>query len=175
MSFTTQPTSWARAAEPGTVGRVTQRTRTADWPCSIARAVDELGDGWTLLILRDACLGARRFDDFQKSLGIGRNILADRLAKLVERDMLAKVPYSERPPRHEYRLTDKGRQAYPILAAMAAWADEWMVGPEGSPLTLRHRTCGHDMHAEVVCSECGDPLHLRDVQARPGPGHPQYR
>jgi DNA-binding HxlR family transcriptional regulator len=151
---------------------VTQRTRTADWPCSIARAIDELGDGWTLLLVRDASLGARRFDDFQRSLGIGRNILTDRLARLVERGVFAKAQYSEHPPRYEYRLTDKGREIFPILATMAAWADRWMAGPEGSPLTLHHTECDHDMHAEIVCSECGERLEKRAVRARRGPGHP---
>ena len=151
---------------------MTQRTRTADWPCPIARAVDELGDGWTLLIMREAFLGSRRFDDFQRSLGIGRNILTARLSQLVDRDMLAKVPYSEHPPRHEYRLTDKGRQVWPVLAAMAAWADAWMQGEEGPPVVYHHTTCDHDMHAAVVCSECREPIDVRAVRARPGPGFP---
>ena len=143
---------------------MTQRTRTADWPCSIARAIDELGDGWTLLLVRDASLGGRRFDDFQRSLGIGRNILTDRLARLVERGVFAKEQYSEHPPRFEYRLTDKGREIFPIL--------RWMAGPEGPPLVLHHNGCDHDMHAEIVCSECGERLEKRAVRARRGPGHP---
>ena len=79
-----------------------------------------LGDHWNLLIIRQACLGTRRFDDFQRELGIGRNILTQRLNGLVDEGVLRRVPYQETPPRHEYRLTDKGRDAYPILAAMAA-------------------------------------------------------
>lgn len=151
---------------------MTQRTRTDDWPCPIARGVDELGDGWTLLIMRDAFLGSRRFDDFHRSLGIGRNILTDRLGQLVERGMLTKVPYSEHPLRYEYRLTDKGRQIWPILAAMATWADRWLAGPEGLPVVYHHTTCDHDMHAEVVCSECREPVDVRAVRARRGPGYP---
>jgi DNA-binding HxlR family transcriptional regulator len=145
---------------------VTQRTDTSGWPCSIARAADLLGDGWTLLIVRDACLGARRFEQFQHSLGIGRNILAQRLARLVEHGLLDRVRYSERPVRHEYRLTEKGRDAYPVLAAMAAWGDRWLAGEDGPPVQLHHTACGHDMTADVVCSECGHRIDVRQVRAR---------
>lgn len=147
---------------------MTQRTDTSTWPCPIARAVDVLGDGWTLLILRDAHLGRRRFDDFQRSLGIGRNILTRRLQQLVDDGLLVKVPYSEHPIRHEYRLSDAGRDAYPILAAMAAWYDRWHPSPDGPLLRFRHTGCDHDMHAEVVCSECHEPLDVRAVRARVG-------
>ena len=131
-----------------------------------------LGDHWNLLIMRQACLGTRRFDDFQAALGTGRNILSRRLQHLVDEGLLTKVEYQERPPRSEYRLTDKGRDVYPILAAMAAWGDTWLTGPEGTPLVLHHTSCGHDMHATVVCSECTEPIAVRDVRARRGPGHP---
>lgn len=147
-----------------------KRTSTADWPCTIARAADVLGDHWNLLLLREACLGTRRFDDFQAHLGIGRNILSSRLAGLVEEGMLDRVEYSASPQRFEYRLTDKGREVFPILAAMAAWGDRWLVGDEGSPLVLHHTACDHDMHAEIVCSECAQPIHVRETRATPGPG-----
>ena len=148
------------------------RTDTSDWPCTIARSADVLGDGWNLLVMRQACLGVRRFEDFQRTLGIGRNILTVRLNGLVEEGLLSRVEYQQRPVRHEYRLTEKGREVYPILAAMAAWGDRWLTGAEGTPLVLHHETCDHDMHAVVVCSHCGDPLEVRDVRARPGPGAP---
>lgn len=150
---------------------MTQRTDTSAWPCPIARAVDTLGDGWTLLIVREACLGTRRFDDFQERLGIGRNILARRLDQLVTDGLLSRVPYQERPLRHEYRLTDKGRDVYPILAAMAAWSDRWQSQPEGAPLELHHTRCDHAMHAVVVCSECAEPIDVREVRAHRGPGY----
>lgn len=150
-----------------------KRTDTSSWPCSIARAVDVLGDGWTPLLVREACLGARRFEDFQRGLGIGRNILTQRLTQLVEDGLFERRVYQERPVRHEYRLTQQGREVYPILAAMAAWGDRWLSGPEGPPMQLRHTTCGHDMHAEVVCSECGEPIDVREVRVRPGPGFPR--
>lgn len=148
------------------------RTDTSTWPCTIARSVSVLGDGWNLLIVRQACLGTRRFEDFQAALGIGRNILTNRLHQLVDEGVLDRVEYQVRPVRHEYRLTDKGRDVYPVLAAMAAWGERWTTGPEGTPLVLHHTRCDADMRAEVVCSACAEPLHVRDVLARPGPGHP---
>ncbi len=147
-----------------------KRTDTSDWPCTIARSAALLGDHWNLLLIRQACLGTRRFDDFQQELGIGRNILTRRLNQLVEEDVFRRVEYSEHPPRFEYRLTAKGRDAYPILAAMAAWGDRWLVGDEGTPLILHHTACDHDMQAVVVCSECDAPLDVREVVAGPGPG-----
>jgi DNA-binding HxlR family transcriptional regulator len=142
-----------------------KRTPFSDWPCSIARTVDLVGDWWTPLVLREAFLGVRRFDDFQRSLGIGRNILTQRLHRLVEEGMLERRPYQERPLRHEYVLTEKGRDFYPVLASMMRWGDRWLAGDEGPPVRLRHKPCGHEMHAEVVCSHCREPLALRDVRA----------
>lgn len=150
------------------------RTDTSTWPCTIARSVHLLGDGWNLLLIRQACLGTRRFEEFQRELGIGRNILAARLDRLVEEGLLRREEYQQRPTRHEYRLTDKGRDVYPILAAMAAWGERWLTGPEGSPLVLHHIACNHDMQAVVVCSECDEPLDVREVRAYPGPAHPDW-
>ena len=148
------------------------RTNTSQWPCTIARTTDLLGEGWTLLIIRQAFLGTRRFEGFQRALGIGRNILSLRLNRLVDEGVLTRIPYQEHPVRHDYRLTDKGRDVYPILAAMAAFGDKWLIGPEGTPLILHHTTCGHDMHAVVTCSECARPIGARDVTAKAGPGFP---
>lgn len=149
-----------------------KRTDTSGWPCTIARSVDVLGDHWNLLLIRQACLGIRRFEDFQRSLSIGRNILTIRLNRLVHEGLLQRVEYQHSPPRHEYRLTQKGREVYPILAAMAAWGERWLTGPEGTPLVLHHTPCDHDMHATVVCSECSEALDVRQVRARLGPGYP---
>ena len=147
-----------------------KRTSFADWPCSVARTVDILGDWWTPLVLRESYLGVRRFDDFQHRLGIGRNILTQRLGRLVDEGLLARRPYQERPLRHEYVLTDKGRDFYPVMAAITRWGDAWLDGGEGPPVILHHTRCDHDMHAEVVCSECGEPIEVREVRARPGSG-----
>jgi DNA-binding HxlR family transcriptional regulator len=149
-----------------------KRTPFADWPCSVARAVDILGDWWTPLVLREAYYGVRRFDDFQRHLGIGRNILTQRLHRLVDEGLLARRPYQERPVRHEYVLTDKGRDFFPVVAAIVRWGDAWLAGDEGPPVILHHMPCDHDMHAEVVCSQCGEPLDVREVRGRPGPGFP---
>jgi DNA-binding HxlR family transcriptional regulator len=149
-----------------------QRTDTSQWPCTIARSASILGDHWNLLLIRQACTGTRRYGDFQAALGVGRNILSQRLARLVDLGLLARVEYQHKPARYEYRLTDKGREVYPILAAMAAWGDRWLTGPEGSPLVLHHTTCDHDMQAEIRCSECGEALDVRQIRAKRGPGHP---
>ena len=149
-----------------------KRTSFARWPCSIARTVDLVGDGWTSLVLREAFYGTTRFDDFERVLGIGRNVLSERLRRLVDEGLLEREAYQQNPPRYDYVLTAKGREFFPILAAMMAWGDRWLAPSEGPPALLRHRTCGHDMHAEVVCSECREPLELDDVQPRLGPGFP---
>ncbi|MFJ7073762.1 winged helix-turn-helix transcriptional regulator [Streptomyces sp. NPDC098781] len=148
------------------------RTSFANWPCSIARTLDVVGDAWTPLVLREAFYGSRRFDEFQSELRIARNTLTDRLRRLVEAGLLERRLYESEPPRHEYLLTEQGRDLFPVLAAMASWGDRWLAGPEGPPITLRHEACGHDAHAEVVCSACGEPLNADDTTARMGPGYP---
>src|SRR5215831_18369237 len=95
--------------------------------CAIAAALSVVGDRWTLLILRDAFLGVRRFEDFRSRLGTTRHRLADRLRKLVEHGVLERVPYDERPPRFEYRLTEKGRDLYPVVVSLTRWGDRWMA------------------------------------------------
>jgi len=149
-----------------------RRTSFAKWPCSIARTVDLLGDWWTPLVLREAFYGVRRFDEFQASLGIGRNILTERLRRLVAQGLLERRKYQDRPERFEYRLTAKGRDFYPVLAAIVAWGDRWLDRGRGAPVLLRHRGCGKITHAEVVCAECGAPLLARDITVEAGPGFP---
>jgi DNA-binding HxlR family transcriptional regulator len=138
--------------------------------CSVARAVSVIGDRWTLLVLRDCFLKVRRFEDFEARLGITRHVLADRLAKLVEAGVLKRVPYQERPVRHEYRLTAKGRALQPVMLALVHWGDTHMPVPEGRPVIHRHLACGHDFEPVTTCSCCGEAVAPHDVEARPGPG-----
>jgi DNA-binding HxlR family transcriptional regulator len=138
--------------------------------CSMARTVSVIGDRWTLLILRDCFLRVRRFEDFQERLGITRPILASRLKKLVDEFVLVKVPYQRRPPRYEYRLTQKGLDLYPIVMAIVHWGDVYMADKKGRPLLHTHDLCGKDFDPVMVCSECADQLSPRQVHVHPGPG-----
>jgi DNA-binding HxlR family transcriptional regulator len=109
-----------------------------DQVCSIARALEVVGERWTLLIVRDALLGLRRFDEFQQSLGIARNVLTDRLNRLVDEGVLERVRYSERPVRYEYRLTDKGRDLSVALSSLRQWGDEHIS--ERPPMLVRRKS-----------------------------------
>ena len=146
-----------------------RRTSFEDMPCSVAQCLDVVGEWWSLLIVRDAFLGVTRFDDFQTRLGISRNILTNRLNRLTENEILKRVPYSEHPPRHEYRLTTKGKDLWHVVIAMRQWGDKW-AAPSGPPALMRHTACGHEISAVPVCSHCGEPLDVRTVTALPGPG-----
>ncbi|MFI0218541.1 winged helix-turn-helix transcriptional regulator [Streptomyces lydicus] len=149
-----------------------RRTSFAHWPCSIARTMDLLGDWWTPLVLREAFYGVRRFDAFQASLGIARTTLTDRLRRLVDEGLLEKRPYQTEPVRHDYVLTEKGRDFHGVLMAMNAWGDRWLAGEQGPPVTFRHDPCGHDSHPEVVCADCGEPMTADNTHPRRGPGYP---
>jgi DNA-binding HxlR family transcriptional regulator len=150
-----------------------RRTRFDRWPCSIARTVDLAGDWWTPLVMREAFYGARRFEEFQQRLGLSRNVLTQRLARLVDEDMLERVRYQDRPPRYEYQPTEKGRDFFAVLAAMIRWGDRWLAGPQGPPIELRHRESGQSVEPEVVDARTGEPLDIRDIVATPGPGLPE--
>ena len=137
--------------------------------CSIARTLSVIGDRWSMLILREAFLRTRRFEDFQSHLGATRHVLADRLQKLVEHGIFERVRYQERPSRYEYKLTDKGRDLYPIIVSLAGWGDKWMAGDDGPPIELVHKACGHPMIPVHACPQCGETVTARDVTPRPGP------
>ena len=139
-------------------------------PCSMARSLSVIGDRWTLMILRDCFLGVRRFDAFQARLGISRTIVAERLGRLVDAGVLAKVLYQNHPVRHEYRLTDKGRDLHPVVLAIVHWGDRHYAGEAGAPLVHTHKSCGCDFHPVQTCSACGDAVAARDVEVRIGPG-----
>jgi DNA-binding HxlR family transcriptional regulator len=137
--------------------------------CSIARALEVLGDRWTILVIRDALLGLRRFDDFQRDLGIARNVLTDRLQRLVAEGVLERRRYQERPERFEYRLTAKGRDLWPLTMALLRWGDRHYA--EGKPPRLiRHRDCGGQVTERLRCDRCGADVDLPDVEAVFGPG-----
>ncbi|MAA65473.1 MAG: transcriptional regulator [Alteromonadaceae bacterium] len=139
------------------------RKRFDDSNCSVARALNEVGDWWSLLIVLHAMYGTRRFVDFQKELGIARNILCDRLARLVENDVLRKEEVGEHGSRQEYRLTDKGRELFPVVIALRQWGDKWNPAPNGAPLNLRDRETGQPIEPMAVRSADGKPLTVREV------------
>lgn len=138
--------------------------------CSVAQCLEIVGEWWSMLILRDAFLGVTRFDQFQERLGISRNILNQRLTRLVEEGIMVKVPYSDRPVRYDYRLTDKGRDLWPVVTAMRQWGDRY-AAPDGPPIEVVHRGCGRACQAVLVCSECGEPVAARDFRVERGPGY----
>jgi DNA-binding HxlR family transcriptional regulator len=137
--------------------------------CSVARALSVVGERWTLLILRDAFLGTRRFDQFQARLGITRHRLSERLGKLVDEGVLTKVRYSDKPPRFEYRLTRKGLALYPVLMTLGRWGDEWMDRDEGPPVEYFHQGCGRKTRAVLTCDCCGEALKPPQVTPMVGP------
>ncbi len=147
--------------------------------CSIAAALEVVGERWSLLIVRDVFLGLRRFDEIQASLGIARNVLQTRLTRLVRSGVLEKRLYQERPPRHEYRLTEKGLDLWPTVVALMQWGDQYAAGAPGPPVLLEHRGCGGAVDEHRMCEACGARLSVRDVRAQPGPGagpgHPLLR
>ena len=141
--------------------------------CSIARSLEVVGERWALLVLREVFIGIRRFDQMQQHLGIARNILADRLRTLVAHGILEQRLYQERPPRYEYRLTEKGIDLYPALMMLMAWGDKHLSGRRGPALALEHKGCGHATTLTVACSECGERVTARDIRPLPGPGAPR--
>jgi len=147
-----------------------ERAEYSDTNCSVGRALELVGDRWTMLILREAFFGVRRFEAMQRNLGIARNVLTDRLHKLVAHGILSLEQYQERPARHEYRLTEKGLGLYAPIVTLMAWGDEHLADPEGPPLVLRHAACGCETTPTLTCACCGEPLDPRGVQPAPGPG-----
>ncbi|RLE25273.1 MAG: transcriptional regulator [Actinobacteria bacterium] len=136
-------------------------------PCSIQRSLDVLGDRWTILIMRDAFRGIRRFDEFRRDLDIARPVLTDRLHRLVDAGVLVKRQYCERPPRFEYRLTEKGAALSPTLVALMRWGDDWL-SDDGPPTVLVHGSCGHPLDQAFVCWHCDETFSQADIASRPG-------
>ena len=140
--------------------------------CSIARTLETVGDRWTMLVIRDAFLGVRRFEDFQRDLGVARNVLTDRLARLVNDGVLERHRYQEKPERFEYRLTEKGIDLWPVLVSLMKWGDRY-AAPGGPPTLITHRGCGGAVDERFRCVACGADVDARSSEARPGPAAPR--
>jgi DNA-binding HxlR family transcriptional regulator len=138
--------------------------------CGIAQALEVLGDWWTLLIVRDAFFGARRFGDFERSLGVAKNVLAARLAHLVDHGIFERVEVGREGQRFEYRLTAKGEALLPVLTTLREWSDEWVFGRGNEPLIVRDRRTGRRVPKLELRDAEGRVLSRRDVRSEPGPG-----
>ncbi len=140
--------------------------------CAIGAAVGIIGERPTFLVLREVFNGVRRFDDMQRRTGMPRQVLSQRLGRLVEEGLLRKMPYRERGQRRrdEYRLTDKGLDLYPVLVALMQWGDRYEVGPAGPPVLLRHRDCGEPVQLQLACGAGHVVESARQVTPVPGPG-----
>jgi DNA-binding HxlR family transcriptional regulator len=141
-----------------------RRTRFHRWPCPIARATDLIGDWWTPLVLREAFAGRRRFEDFQRALNVPRAVLAKRLERLVGEGLMTRVPYAEAPVRYEYRLTDKGRAFWDVLAAMWRWGSDWLWDEKGPPVILVDHETGDEVRPVVVDEQTGKRLDVRRLR-----------
>jgi DNA-binding HxlR family transcriptional regulator len=139
--------------------------------CTVARTMAIVGERWTLLVLRETFYGVRRFEDLQRAVGCARNVLSARLARLVEHGILDRVPYRDegQRERHEYRLSPRGHDLFPIVIALMQWGDRWLVGPEGPPVEVRHRDCGARVSAVLRCAAGHAPLTARDTEPLPAP------
>ena len=133
--------------------------------CTIARAVAQVGDEWTLLIMREMFLGTRRFDEFLRLTGTSSHLLSQRLKKLEAQGVINRVPYSERPPRHEYRLTEKGRDLWTVIIALKQWGDRWLSGDD-TPVEIVHKGCGCFTKPHMTCPECGEAIDAYDAEAK---------
>src|ERR1039458_10212564 len=136
-----------------------------DQQCSIAGALEVVGERWSLLIIREVLLGVRRFDQLQSDLGVARNVLQTRLTRLVEQGVIEKQLYQERPKRYEYLLTEKGLDLWPTIVALMQWGDRYAAPAAGPPVLLEHRGCGGAVDQHRICGACGARLSARDVLA----------
>lgn len=145
-----------------------KRASFEDVDCSVAQTLEQVGEWWTLLIVRDLFRfkDLHRFEEIQADLGIARNILSDRLNRLVESGIVEKRRYQERPERFEYHLTQKGIDLMPVIVTLMAWGDKYGEWDAGPPVVLHHRDCDHDTHAVIACAHCGDPLTPHNLRAR---------
>jgi DNA-binding HxlR family transcriptional regulator len=128
-----------------------------------------VGDRWTMLVVREAFMGTRRFEDYQRNLGCARNVLTDRLNRLVDVGILRKEPYQEHPPRYEYRLTRRGVELWGPMMTLKAWGDRHLA-PDGPPVLVLHTDCGGEIDERLHCRKCGAELGPTDVYVERGPG-----
>jgi DNA-binding HxlR family transcriptional regulator len=140
----------------------------ADVYCSVARTWSAIGERWTMMILRECFRGERQFEHFKRKLGLGRNVLSDRLQKLTDEGILERRQYQTRPDRFDYHLTQKGEDLYPILLGLMYWGDQYKN--ESPPVLLTHQSCGHDPLPASNCAHCGEPFTRRDITAKFAPG-----
>jgi DNA-binding HxlR family transcriptional regulator len=147
-----------------------KRSPSSNKECSIARAMDVVGDRWSILLLREAYYGTRRFDEFQYYLGVAPNILSTRLKKFVDLGMMTRVPLPEHNGRYEYVLTKKGRDFFPTYLALKKWGDDWLAEPEGPQVVFKDRTSGRPIEYPPLLSARGKPLQLEDIDIVAGGG-----
>jgi DNA-binding HxlR family transcriptional regulator len=147
-----------------------KRSRSFNKECSIARAMEVVGDRWSILLLREAYYGTRRFDEFQYYLGVAPNILSTRLKKFVDLGMMTRVPLPEHGGRYEYALTEKGRDFFPTYLALKKWGDDWLAEPAGPQVVFRDRSSGQQIEYPILLSARGKPLRLEDVEIVAGSG-----
>lgn len=133
--------------------------------CTVARSVALVGNEWSILILRETFMGSRRFDDFLRQTGMSSHLLSQRLKALEADGILRREAYSERPPRYEYRLTEKGRDLWPVIVAIKQWGDRWLIDGD-SPVAIEHKNCGQVTRVEMTCACCGEPMQARDAIPR---------
>jgi len=144
------------------------RTELASQTCSIARAVNLVGDEWSILIIREMFLGTRRFDDFLRQTGMSSHLLSKRLKKLEGAGILRREQYSDRPPRYEYRLTAMGRDLWPIVVSFKQRGDRWLDGTE-THVRIVHKSCGRHSQPQMTCSICGKPMTAFDAEPELSP------
>ncbi len=140
--------------------------------CTVGRAMEILGERWTFVVLREVFNGVRRFDDMRRHATIPRQVLTNRLGLLVDHGILRREPYRDpgQRERHEYRLTPKGFDLYPVLVAIGRWGDRYLADPEGSPVQFTHRDCGADVDLVLRCTDGHEIADHREVATKPGPG-----
>src|SRR5882757_1420843 len=147
-----------------------KRARIANKECSMARAMEVVGDRWSILLLREAYYGVKRFDQFEYYVGVAPNILSNRLKKFVDAGIMQRVPLPEHAGRYEYVLTDKGRSFFPAYLALKKWGDDWLAEPEGPQVVFRDRASGRPVEYPALLAPSGKPLQLEDVEVVAGSG-----